>query len=276
MADVGILYSPDNHLGLLAPAGPPDASRQPHSFGHWGFATAMIDAHVPYRAVVDWKLQSQSLAGLRTFVIPDAQWLDDQVLGVLEDWVRAGGRLVITGTSGTRQGTGGIFARRTTSLLAPLAGVDNLESNGSSGVHRRNVGAGLVIWTPESVGMEYYVRHDERASLLGQVTELVGESSMVDARHLPATVGLFGWKSDDGRAVFWDLVNYDWNADTDRVTSASDLCFRVRRPEGIGGVDAVTLSPDSLPPAAVELQDDWLDIRLPQLLHFASVKITLK
>jgi hypothetical protein len=148
--------TPDNQLGLLAPAGPSDAAHQPHSFGHWGFATAMIDAHVPYRVVVDWKLGPQSLAGLRTFVIPDAQWLDDQVLDVLENWVRAGGRLVITGASGTRQGTGGLFARRTTSLLAPLAGVDILENGGSSDVRRRDVGKGTVIWTPESVGNEYY------------------------------------------------------------------------------------------------------------------------
>ena len=110
MADVGILYSPDNQLGLLAPAGPSDAFQQPHSFGYWGFATAMIDAHVPFRAVVDWKLGPQSLAGLRTLVIPDARWLDDQVLSVLEGWVGAGGRLVITGASGTRRGTDGLFA----------------------------------------------------------------------------------------------------------------------------------------------------------------------
>jgi hypothetical protein len=31
-----------------------------------------------------------------------------------------------------------------------------------------------------------------------------------------------------------------------------------------------------LPPAAVDLKDDWLEVRLPQLLHFSSVKITLK
>jgi hypothetical protein len=123
------------------------------------------------------------------------------------------------------------------------------------------------------VGMQYYVRQDERASLIGRVTELVGESSILDARRLPATVGTFCWKSDDGRAVFVDLVNYDWDAEADRVTSARDLTFGIRRPEGVRGAEAATLSPDLLPPAAVDLKDDWLEVRLP---HFSSVKITLK
>jgi len=72
VADVGILFSPDNQLALLAPGGFPDMDRQPHIFGHYGWATALIDAHIPYRAVTDWKLNARHLSGLRAFIIPDA------------------------------------------------------------------------------------------------------------------------------------------------------------------------------------------------------------
>ena len=105
VADVGILYSPDNQLAAAVPGSfACDPNRQPHSFGHWGFATAMIDAHIPYRVVTDWKVTRESLDGLRTFVIPDAECLDEPVLPVLTEWVRGGGRLVITGPSGARAG----------------------------------------------------------------------------------------------------------------------------------------------------------------------------
>ena len=100
-ADVGILYSPDNQLADVVPGSHAlDHDRQPHSFGHWGFATAMIDAHLPYRVITDWKLSCESLRGLRTFVVPNAECLDEPVLSVLTEWVRGGGRLVITGPSG--------------------------------------------------------------------------------------------------------------------------------------------------------------------------------
>ncbi|MHB9079469.1 MAG: hypothetical protein ACYC3X_18480 [Pirellulaceae bacterium] len=133
-----------------------------------------------------------------------------------------------------------------------------------------------MIWTPESVGNEYYVRQNERASRIGRVAELVGESSILNARQLPTTVGAFCWKSDDDRAVFVDLVNYDWDAAADRVTPVNDLSFSIRCPAGVGEAEVITLSPDSISPATVELKDDWLEVRLPQLHHFASVKITLR
>jgi hypothetical protein len=158
-----------------------------------------------------------------------------------------------------------------------LAGRDILENDGTQAVHRRNVGKGMVIWTPYSIGMEYYVRQDERASLIGRMTELVGDSSIFNGRQLPTTVGACCWKSNDDSAVFVDLVNYDWDAAADSVAPAHDLCFSIRSPAaGARAAEVVTLTPDSLPPATVDVRDDWFEVRLPQLHYFASVKITLK
>jgi hypothetical protein len=273
-ADVGILFSPDNQLALLAPGGPPDASRQLHSFGHWGFATAMIDAHIPYRAVVDWKVNAKSLEGLRTFIIPEAQWLDDSVLPVLERWVRGGGRLVITGPSGTRNGTTGLFAKRKTSLLSSLVGIEFAETAGPAGVHRRSLNKGAVLWTPEPAGMDYYVHESQRHNRLPAFVELVGDSAVFDGRQLPSTVGAFCWKSADGAAVLVDLVNYDLDAEADRLTPARNLTFRVPLATKSGRAEATTLSPDGLTSATVEIKGGWAVVRVPQLLHFASVKLS--
>ena len=113
LADVGLYFSPNNQLAFVVPGSHAlDHDRQPHSFGHWGFGTALIDGHVPYRVVTDWKLSADRLAQYKTFIIPSAECLDDGEVDVLESWVRAGGRLIVTGPCGARHSVSGRFARR--------------------------------------------------------------------------------------------------------------------------------------------------------------------
>jgi len=318
-ADVGILYSPDNRLALMTPGGVPNFERQPHAFGHWGFATAMIDGHIPYRVVVDWKLKSEFLKPFRSFVIPYAVWMDDATAPMLDEWVRAGGRLVVTGPSGTRAATAGHFKKRTESILASLVGEDmNLRgeagmerasgkvqyaiqdpftaitvddgagqaasastpadsdgvvSGDGAPVHTRKVGKGTVIWTPTPMGLDYFVKDKERPSLLPRLLEMVGDSVLLDGKDLPSTVGVFLWQSSDGRTRFADLVNYNLDADADVVRPAENLRFRMRLPDGCGGVQVTTLSPDEAAPATVAVEDGWAVVHLGKLIHYASVKV---
>jgi len=283
MADVGILFSPDNQLWLLTPGGPPDFDRQPHSFGHWGFATAVIDAHLPYRVVTDWKLHAAALKGLRAFVIPDAECLDDSALPLLENWVRAGGRLVVTGPSGRREGTAGCFRRRTNSLLSSLVGVDIASEaaapHGQAGgvtAHTGRLGRGTVVWTPAPVGMEYYLREKERPALLTQIAEMVGASPLLDGSGLSPRVGVFCWASPDEGARFADLVNYDLDADADRVTPVENLRFKIGVPRGWKDVEVTTLSPNDAAPATATVREGWAVVDLPRLVHYASVRLAPK
>lgn len=83
IADTGILFSPDNQL-LMVPPGHFTLNQddQPHMFEHWGFAYALIDAHIPYRVITDWKLSKESLMGLKTFIIPNAESIDAMVISI--------------------------------------------------------------------------------------------------------------------------------------------------------------------------------------------------
>ena len=118
LAHVGLYFSPDNQLAFVVPGSHAlDHDRQPHSFGHWGFGTALIDGHVPYRVVTDWKLSANALANLKTFIVPSTECLDDDQATILETWVRSGGRLIITGPCGARHSTAGRFARRQTPIV---------------------------------------------------------------------------------------------------------------------------------------------------------------
>jgi hypothetical protein len=272
MADVGVLFSPDNQLALLAPGGFPDMDRQPHVFGHHGWATALIDGHLPYRTLTDWKLTEKHLAPLRAFIVPDAECLEEEAARALEAWVRRGGRLIVTGPSGGREGPDGHFRRRSASALASRLGIDLRQKNGAT--VERAVGKGRALWTPAPLGMDYYLQTEKRASLRAGMLRMVGASALVEAR-LPETVGIFLWRAADGRALFADLVNYDLDADADRVRPAASLTFQVRLPRGWRAVRARTLSPDGEAPAEVVVRGRWARVRLPRLVHFASVKISV-
>jgi len=245
----------------------------------------MIDAHIPYRVVTDWKLSAESLEGLRAFIIPDAECLDDAALGVLEKWVDEGGRLVVTGPSGIREGTVGVFRRRTTSLLPPLTGIDVPRDLGSSieaeltapgvSLHRK-LGEGTIVWTPDPVGMEYYLREKERSYRLSAIVHMVGRSALLDGHELSSKVGVFAWESEDKPTIFADLVNYDLDAESDAVTPAQDLRFRMRLPKGCDKVEATTLSPDEGTSASATVRDGWAVIHLPRLVHYASVKLAAR
>lgn len=271
-ADVGVLFSPDNQLQQLAPGGFPDMDRQPHIFGHYGWATALVDAHIPYRALTDWKVDADDLKGLKTFIVPDAEALSNRAARALEEWVRAGGTLLVTGPSGTRWGPEGSFMRRDLPVLADLVGDPDRQA--PQRVLRRTVGAGKVVWAPGPVGMEYYLRAADRPQLLPGMEELVGGSDLVDTAALPATTGLFTWRGAEEDALFADLVNYDLTADAEQVRPAQGLRFRLRLPPGWRGARAEVIAPDTPPQAQVTVAAGWATVRLDRLDCFASVKLT--
>jgi len=315
IADVGIVYSPDNQLAFCVPGGHAmNHDYQPHPFAHWGFATAMIDAHIPYRVVTDWKLKSQIIDSLKVLILPNVECLDNGSLPVLEKWVRSGGRLVMTGPVGLRYGVEGCFARRKTGLLNSLIGQDvsvspgiseagysartyTIVSNatdvrsfgsdstaGNAGapsitigdkcrVFEKRLGKGMIIWTPDSIDIAYYLTERQRPLLLKQMTELVGRSSFLDARDVASTVGIFCWKSAAGSTLFADLVNYNIDPELDKVTPAKDIVFKMKAPLGATDVHVTTLTPDNTTPATAVISDGWVRVTLPELNHFAGAKM---
>ena len=135
-ADIGLLFSPDNNLAFVVPGHfTLNHDRQPHVFAHWGFATAMLDAHISYKVVTDWRITEESLKGLKTFILPHAECLDEKSAAVITRWVEDGGRLVITGPTGMRDIAdtdvkGGMFKLRNNSILDHLVSDKGLKIHG--------------------------------------------------------------------------------------------------------------------------------------------------
>ena len=273
MAEVGVLFSPDNQLEQMAPGGYPDLDDQPHIFGHHGWATACIDAHFAYRAITDWKLTPTALETLKALVLPHAISLSDDAINAICRWTKQGGRLVLTGDVGSLYDPSRDFvARGTEDLFASELGVKH-PALGLADVHA-STGTGSVVWTGDNPGSSYYLNHTRRTELLPAMVNQIGENSLVSAGNLPSTVGLFLWRSADRNELFADLVNYDLDADKDLVKPAVDLSFKLHVPAGWKSVRVETISPDHEAPAAAALDNGWASLRLPSLHHFASVKLS--
>ena len=263
-ATIGVVFSPDCQLGLLTPGGFPDLDEQPHIFGHWGWGTAIIDAHLTYRAVPDWDLTDAGLSGLKALVLPDADCLEPAALSAIERWVRAGGRLVATGPCGARHGPAGRFERRSRPWIDALTGGARVEIE-------RTVGAGTIAWTPAPVGMRYWLEHGRRRALLPDLLELAG---LEDRSALPATVGAFEWHDPRQPAIFVDLVNYDLHPTEDVVRPAGPLEIRVAVPANWTEVDCRTIAPEPAIASVEELREGVVTLWLPRLEFYASVRLS--
>lgn len=289
--DIGILFSQDNYFAQALPGFLiPDKNYQTHRQDYLGFATALIDAHLPYRVITDWKLDVARLATLKTLILPCADYLNDSVAPLLTTWVTNGGRLVLTGSPGKFYDSDGLFQRRATPLLQTLVGrtisvapelVYNAGLVYSKTSYTKTVGKGTVVWCAEPVGMAYFkAKYDANAAVvmsnyLTKIKQMVSTSSIFDGSLLPTTVGAFLWKSADAKTHFVDLVNYNVNLVNDTIVNASNLSFKIF--VGVGNmVYGVTgISPEGGTTLSHTVSNGWLTVSVPQLQNYLSVKVNL-
>ena len=289
--DVAILQSPVEQAGNMAPNGLMGANNdyQFHMQSNWGFSHAFEDAHVPYRVIPMWKLTKQILSGVKTLVVPNTECLDDYVLPILQSFVENGGRLVMTGPVGIRYGFDGLMQRREEPLLNGLIGKDVSDAPGmtnyydvsnDNAIYTNAVGAGMVVWTANPVGYDYYMEEYDREVMLPAILEMVGATkTLFDGSNLPLTVGSNVWTSADTTSIFVDLVNYDIYLEEDEVTSAAPLSVKVKLGDRM---DAATLKAQLIGPdvegyitdTEVVVEDGWATVNVPSFDFLVSVKLS--
>ena len=262
--DVGLYYSSSSQLMEMLPGGFRNHSDQPHSFSFYGWGAALTAMHVPWRAVPEWKLTPEKLAGLRTLIIPSAQVFAPEDLPTLRRFVDNGGWLVIAGTCGTRVGEAGNFDRHPQPLAA-----DAIDPHPS--------GLGGVVTVPDDPGLAFYRAEKERPQLLKSVRmallpALSEAGTCLDARDVPWTVGLTPYRQA-GRLIV-DVNNTQVDLTTDTITPTGPLTFAVRLPEELCGVplQARVLSPDGTPTATLTpMNRTWVQVTLSSIDVFASI-----
>jgi hypothetical protein len=279
--EIGIYHSTSSQLAFLTPNGTPvdTFNAQPHSFAYLGWGTALGQLHYQYRSVPEWKLTPATLAGLRVFIIPNAQVFDPDDVAIFEPWVRAGGLLIVTGDSGLRRGEAHNFDRSAGGLsLAPLTGVSDPSTTLAQQVRRGN---GTVLYLRDNLGMQFYNAVANRPVLLGRILIAInavasGQAPFVlsNVGSVPPTVGLTVHDDSTARRRFVDVNNVNINLSTDTITPAPAITFTLELPAWLQGkpLTARVLSPDPAPTVTIAPHGtDRVDVRLSPVRLYASV-----
>lgn len=282
--DIAIVYSPENQLGNMVPDSlqGSDLNAQYHMQGMWGFAHALTDANIPYRIIPEWKVNSQTLKGIKTLILPNLECMDEDMVQLYREFAENGGRLVVTGPAGGRYGDAGYFARRNIPAFNELVkqdvsvapGNDLLGGMGTDETFENKLGQGQVIWIAKPIGHSYFQNLNSRSKILPQILTMVGGTQLFDGTSLPLTVGAYLWQSADGQDVFVDLVNYNVDLEADKVKQADQLTFKVRLPDGISHVNALAICPEENYTINPIVENGWATITVPKLEIYTSIKLT--
>ncbi|MDX9748134.1 MAG: T9SS type A sorting domain-containing protein [Paludibacter sp.] len=288
-ADIGILFSATNYYAMALPGSIiPDKNYQTHRQDYLGFATAMIDAHLPYRVITDWKLNAATLSNFKTFIMPCADYLNDSTLNTLTSWVEEGGRLVLTGSPGKFFDSDGLFQRRSVPLLQNLVGrnitnapeiVKNDALIYDKTVYTRSFGKGTVVWTAEPTGMNYFNAKymndavSRRTVILQNIKNMISPSGIFDGSELPVLVGANLWHSFDKNIIFVDLVNYNYNEMSDQIQDFQNLVVKCQLKPGVQINSVTGMSPDGNTILNYTVKDGWITVTVPLLQNYLSVKV---
>jgi len=262
IARTGLYYSSSSLLAFMAPGGFIDFNARPHQSGYYGWATALHDMHEPYVPVPEWQLNAETLAGLDLLIVPNASVMDESADAILKLWLEAGGRMLITGESGIRNGESGNFARHDRGPLHAQLASDR------------------VVAVDGNPGMDYYLKHEERGTLLPALAEHLRAARgpeaipMITAAGIPATTGITPHYNPETKALFIDINNLNIDLDTDTVTPTEPVTFEITLPEPLRNMPLThqALSQDpGVTATLTPLDNNRVSVTLSPVQCYASV-----
>jgi hypothetical protein len=287
LCDIGLYYSTSSVLHFMTPAGFYDMDNQPHTGAYNGWGTALGNLHCQYRALPEWKLTGAALSNLRVLIIPQAEVLDSgEVDQVIDPWVRAGGRLIVTGNSGAYQGETSNFDANAGLSLANLTGVSSTSSAPAAVL--RSVGSGKVYYVRNNIGLDYFnastadTRQAKIAVFQNALTQVLAGQQMVltPISSIPDSVGLNVYADASAKQLFVDVNNYNLNLNDDSITSTPTIVFSVQCPGWLPESEhliARVLTPGPQPMVNISrIENNRIRVQLGSIDHYASIVLTSK
>jgi hypothetical protein len=148
---VGLYTSMNSGDGLWWSTREQDSARDLQYVGDFrGCCKALVHAHVPFDIVTAAHLSGSTLSGYELVVAPSLVALSDQAAGQLDDFVKGGGTLVVTGTDGGQYDAQG--ALRAAPKIMELFGLSATAIGWTTVAH----GSGQVIHAAGRVGRDYF------------------------------------------------------------------------------------------------------------------------
>ncbi len=205
--------------------------------GFHGMAMVLLEGHVPFEVISGEHLEE--LDRFTTLILPGVEALGDVHVGLIRDWVRAGGRLLATGLTSAWDGTG---RPRSDFALADLFGV-HLASveEGDERVWETAPGTGHSLFTPAPRERWYYWAGAPWAESGGDDTAMGGERDAILTllerldpgaaldTDAPRGVLLLPWITRGG-AVHLSVINLEGTGFGDATSDPVDFRVTLPRP----------------------------------------------
>lgn len=214
--------------------------------------------------IPEWQCTPETLATLDTLIVPHATVFDEATLEALRPWIAAGGRLLVTGDSGIREGEAGNFAQ-----------------HGRGPLHVRLAGDNVYA-IADNIGMTYYLEDSAREALLPAMTTHLRHAQapdappLVTATGIPSTTGITPYYDPAQPALFVDVNNLALDRDADTIVPTGPVAFEISLPESLRDValEHRVLSPEEGVRATVEPAGEGrVRVKLSPITYYASVKI---
>lgn len=288
-AQVGVLYSTQTQLSFLTPGGfygfdfsdslPERPGYLDHNLGYMGWASALENLGVSYRAVADFRLSVESLSALKVLVLPHVRVLDEAlVTNALIPFLDRGGIIITTGNTGEFAGKSAFFSPHPQNLIQGLKnngyGDRIIEVSGNPGFefHR-----GRLI--------EESQRREQGLSQIQQVVNGLVERGAI-AKDLECSNNCLdkirlGVNEDRiKREKYFDLVNFQWNTN-DSVERVPVLRLKLLLPDKTGAenFEAQIFNADEQAWSKVELRsagEGFAELDSPAFSTYVSVRLIAK
>jgi len=158
----------------------------------WGFSQALIYNNVPFDYVLEEDLSAKALSPYSVVILPNAVCLSDAALEAVNQFVRAGGSLVVTGETALYDEN---VQRRREYGLANLTGVRSRRWPGTGRVVRRILGKARVAHLVAPIPRDYLLTSDPRLGreLAAIVRWCAHGRTIIRLRDLPGVLVIVNW-----------------------------------------------------------------------------------
>lgn len=217
-------------------------------------------------------VRAGDLARFKLVILPSVLVITAAQLAALEAYVQQGGRLLVTGETGTFGGPQQLLMPHGQPVVADLA----------------RKFSGRVHFTADKPGVEFHLSRNNSAALHDLIGKSGGFTPVLSARSAPEHLGVYLSTSRlRPGEVTLDLVNYNHDLATDRLTPVAapdfqiELAARLFQPAGALRVEAIRYDESAphnaarqmLPQELVTRARARLLLRVPPFGHYQVLRL---
>lgn len=274
LADIGLAASAWSQIAAQTPFGGWNhevSKRHLAEFIGWSQYLASARAFPQWDVLPFDDVKPADLTRFKLIILPSVLVITADQLTALEAYLKQGGKLLITGETGTFNGPKALLMPRTQDLIVPLA--ERYPSQ--------------VTLTKTKPGLDYHLDRQKTAALKTLLQQASTHQPVLTATGDPEHIGIYASASRTTRGELTvDLVNYHHDLATDQLTpvTATDFHVRLHTPKFTAAPHVEVIRYDEtaphnltrcpLAPDAIRFEDGQLTLRVPPFTHYQLLRLS--